>query len=54
VAEYALRDLSKPIGVAAYRLTESLPSDLLGSLPTIEELVATLEAADVEDKKNWK
>lgn len=40
--QYALRDVSKPIGVSAYRLTEALPSDLRGSLPTIEELEATL------------
>jgi len=49
VAEYALRDVSKPIGIAAYRLTEALPSDLRGTLPTVEELEATLKAADVED-----
>jgi predicted nuclease of restriction endonuclease-like (RecB) superfamily len=49
VVEYALRDVAKPIGVAAYRLTEALPSDLRGSLPTIEEFEATLKAADVED-----
>ena len=42
VAEYALRDVSKPIGVSAYRLTEALPRDLQRSLPTIEELEATL------------
>ncbi len=42
VAEYALRDVSKPIGVSAYTLTEALPTDLRGSLPTIEELEATL------------
>jgi predicted nuclease of restriction endonuclease-like (RecB) superfamily len=38
VAEYALRDLSKPIGIAEYRLAGSLPDPLRGSLPTIEEL----------------
>jgi len=42
VAEYALRDMAKPIGVSAYTLLETLPSDLQGSLPTIEELEATL------------
>jgi len=45
VAEYALRDMSKPIGISAYQLTESLPSDLRGSLPTIEELEAGLNEA---------
>ncbi len=42
VTEYALRDMAKPIGVSAYTLLETLPSDLQGSLPTIEELEATL------------
>jgi len=45
VAEYALRDLSKPIGVSAYQLTASLPERLQGSLPTIEELEAGLSIA---------
>ena len=49
VAEYALRDLSKPIGVSAYQLTASLPKCMQGSLPTIEELEAGLSiAADVQ------
>ncbi|HLF05620.1 MAG TPA: PDDEXK nuclease domain-containing protein [Thermoplasmata archaeon] len=42
VAEYALRDLRKPIGVAGYRLMERLPADLEGSLPTVEEIEAEL------------
>jgi len=45
VAEYALRDINKPIGVASYKtkLVESLPKNLKGSLPTIEEIEAELE-----------
>ena len=42
IVEYALRDLSKPIGVSAYQLTQALPESLKGSLPTIEELEAEL------------
>ena len=42
VAEYALRDTKKPIGVSAFRLTESLPDPLKGSLPTVEQLEAEL------------
>ena len=44
VAEYALRDVQKPIGIADWqaRLTESLPNDLRGSLPTPAELEAEL------------
>jgi predicted nuclease of restriction endonuclease-like (RecB) superfamily len=44
VAEYALRDTHKPIGVAGWKtkLVESLPKILRGSLPTIQELEAEL------------
>lgn len=38
VAEYALRDSSKPIGVAEYQLAAALPADLLSSLPSIEQI----------------
>jgi YhcG PDDEXK nuclease domain len=38
LAEYALRDMTKPIGLAEYRLTEALPKKIKTSLPTIEEL----------------
>jgi YhcG PDDEXK nuclease domain len=36
VAEYALRDLAKPVGVSSYitKLVESLPPALRGSLPS--------------------
>jgi len=42
VAEYALRAMTKPIGVLASQLTAALPEQLHGSLPTIEELEPTL------------
>jgi predicted nuclease of restriction endonuclease-like (RecB) superfamily len=42
IVEYALRDTNKPMGVSTYQLTESLPKQLKGSLPTIEELEAEL------------
>ena len=40
VAEYALRDVSKPIGVSEYvtRLVDSLPKALQGIVPSVEEL----------------
>lgn len=46
VAEYALRDMSKPIGVSECQLTEALPENLRGKLPTVEELEAELEVPD--------
>lgn len=38
VAEYALRDNSKPIGVAEYQLAQALPADLEDQLPSIERI----------------
>lgn len=38
VAEYALRNKAQPIGVAAYQLVESLPPELQGNLPSIEQI----------------
>lgn len=38
VAEYALRDMKKPIGVAEYQLVEALPKDLEASLPSVEQI----------------
>ena len=43
LAEYALRDLNKPIGVATYQLTDSLPAEIRTALPTIEELEEELK-----------
>lgn len=50
-AEYALRDISKPIGLAEYRLTDSLPEDIKTSLPSIEELEAELSRDFKQDKE---
>ena len=38
VAEYALRGLTQPVGVSEFELTEALPEQLAGELPTIEQL----------------
>jgi len=38
VAEYALSDIQKPIGVSEYQLTQSLPENLQSKLPSIEEI----------------
>jgi predicted nuclease of restriction endonuclease-like (RecB) superfamily len=42
VVEYALRHLTRPVGVAAWEteLVEKLPKELEGSLPTIEQIEA--------------
>jgi len=38
VAEYALRDSNKPIGVAEYQLVAALPKELETNLPSIEQI----------------
>ncbi len=38
VAEYSLKDMSKPIGVSAYRITSCLPEELEKQLPSVEDL----------------
>lgn len=43
LVEYALRDMTKPIGLAEYRLHDALPKNIQTSLPTIEELEAALQ-----------
>ena len=46
IVEYALKDMSKPVGVSEYRLLESVPKDLRGSLPSIEQIEAELNEPD--------
>ena len=38
VAEYSLKDMSKPIGVSAYQVTSNLPEELGKQLPSIEDI----------------
>jgi len=40
--EFALRDINKPMGVSEFTLTEILPEELKGSLPSVEEIEADL------------
>mgnify|MGYP002548656470 FL=1 len=42
-AEYALKDINKPIGISEYELIKSIPEDLKSNLPTIEELEREIE-----------
>jgi predicted nuclease of restriction endonuclease-like (RecB) superfamily len=46
VAEYALRDSNKPIGVAEYQLVEALPAELQTGLPSIEQIERELSGGD--------
>ena len=45
VAEYALGDKTQPMGVAEYKLLESLPKELQTSLPSIEQIERELGGA---------
>ena len=38
VAEYSLKDMSKPIGVSEYRITSDLPEELGQQFPSIEDI----------------
>lgn len=51
MAEYALRDVHKPIGISDYELGKALPKDIKSGLPSIEELENKLsqELQDNED-----
>lgn len=42
IVEYALHDARKPIGVATYEITKTLPKELRGQLPQPEEIAALL------------
>jgi predicted nuclease of restriction endonuclease-like (RecB) superfamily len=46
--EFALRDMNKPIGVSEYTLMETLPDNLKGALPTVEEIEQDLQQLQVE------
>ena len=46
VVEYALHDAKKPIGVATYEITKTLPRELKGQLPSPEEIVTLLEGIE--------
>lgn len=48
VAEYALRDTTKPMGVAEYQLLQSLPESLQTNLPSIAEIEAELAGENLD------
>jgi predicted nuclease of restriction endonuclease-like (RecB) superfamily len=47
IAEYALRDTHKPMGVAEYQLVHALPARLEASLPSITQLESELGASSL-------
>jgi hypothetical protein len=43
IVEYALREPTKPIGVASYRVVSTLPVELRGQLPAPDQVSKLLE-----------
>jgi predicted nuclease of restriction endonuclease-like (RecB) superfamily len=49
VAEYALRNTTTPMGISEFKYLEQLPTELKGTLPTVEELEAELGREEETD-----
>jgi predicted nuclease of restriction endonuclease-like (RecB) superfamily len=50
LAEYALKDINKPIGISEYNLSKALPEKIRTGLPTIEQLEE--ELAGIEEPED--
>jgi len=50
VADYALRGLDKPIGVAEYRLVRDLPLELVDLLPSADDIANRLNVPEEPDE----
>lgn len=49
-AEYALRDINKPIGVSEYRLSDFVPQELADTLPSAEDIESRIKSKyDIKD-----
>ena len=52
-AEYALKDINKPIGVSEYKLSDFVPEELTDTLPTAEDIEKRIKAQyDIEEQGN--
>lgn len=49
-AEYALRDIHKPIGISEYELTQALPKNYQSKLPTVEQLEEQFNKEEKDEK----
>ena len=50
IVEYALRDTTRPMGVARWELRDSLPEDLKGELPSPAQIEARLIDGEPADE----
>ncbi len=51
IAEYALRDTSKPIGIAEYKIAQMLPDNIKGELPSIEVIEQRMDE-ELKEEQN--
>ena len=52
-AEYALKDINKPIGVSEYKLLEDMPEYLQSQLPKAEDIEMHIkDIEEIENKEN--
>nr|WP_255492115.1 PDDEXK nuclease domain-containing protein [Polaromonas sp. E10S]AWD71951.1 hypothetical protein pE10SP1_p004 [Polaromonas sp. E10S] len=54
VAEYALGDKTQPMGIAEFKLLESLPAELVTNLPSIEQIERELGSDDTSIENNYQ
>jgi predicted nuclease of restriction endonuclease-like (RecB) superfamily len=54
VAEYALSDKSQPMGIAEYKLAQSLPTEFQTSLPSIEQIERELMGEDMPEEDSQR
>ena len=51
-AEYALKDINKPIGIYEYELIKAIPEELKSNLPTVEEIEQEITEIIKNDDNN--
>lgn len=49
IAEYALKDKTQPMGIAEFKLLESLPANLKNQLPSIEDIERKLAGVENDE-----
>jgi predicted nuclease of restriction endonuclease-like (RecB) superfamily len=52
-AEYALKNINAPIGLAEYKLERAIPDDLKTALPSVEEIEAELNRPTKEKRESY-
>ena len=55
IVEFAVRDYTKPMGVATYRTRNEMPKEWQKALPDFDDMKKLLEDTDIEqDSKTWE